>query len=127
MNKEKMLKLASCIENVPEKGFNMGSWASKDLVSQDDLENACGTTCCIAGWQQAFRGRTINIIGNVFERGKFVGEAPDLCGRDLELTRDERRVLFHREDWPTEAGGRDFPNTPKDAADRIRYMVETGK
>jgi hypothetical protein len=127
MNKEKMLQLADCMEKVDPSNFNMSTW-SNGTAQFEEITHGCGTTCCIAGWQQVFRGRTV-IGEDTFEKGYFKGRTSRLAADDLELTEGEKELLFFRgEGWPrNENGGIIFPNTPKGAADRIRCMVETGR
>lgn len=130
MNKRKLLNLAKKIEKVPPQNFNMASWVvpSDKLqerlgydtpISAKDLSPECGTTMCIAGWQQAFKGRKLLGSGLFDRNGHYVSTIARTAREDLELTEDEGNALFYKKDWIGQ-----FPNTPQGAADYIRYFVK---
>lgn len=45
---EKLIHWAEFLKNLPEEKFDMKNW-----VSDEDMENVCGTVCCAAGWLPA--------------------------------------------------------------------------
>ena len=138
--RQRRLALADYIEGIEPKHFNMREWAKKfvddsdlltlNLVCPTDV-NSCGTTCCVAGWHMIQKGFCLTFGGSVFTepRGKYLGNAEELSAKDLGLTPKQRETLFHQPDWPTKFAEQIFgyTATPHQAAERIRYIANTGR
>lgn len=130
-SKQKLLCLADWIEQkVPAREFNMNYWSfhdSKYLV--EGQEPSCGTQCCIAGWAVLGAGHRMREDGSTYDKANnFLGAAKHVAADLLGLDAMEETRLFMPSQWPGADRGAFtvFPNTPKGAADRIRYFVKTG-
>ncbi len=148
MNTQKMLELADFMETVPEDKFDMNVFGKQILdpnrrtTCLADL-NVCGTTCCIAGYVVVNKGYCVTPGGFVYsepveyvasEVSTCLGMAEHLAGRELGLTESQASALFFDDHWPrqfyTWSAVSIQPiriTTPKQAAARIRHMVETGE
>jgi hypothetical protein len=137
MNVREMEELALFLETVPRRRFNMRFWAATVTRFVGYNENvkvclrdteACGTACCIAGYQIVRKNGRCVKSGEVFDKKGFeVGFVEDLAGRELGLDYIQKRRLFFFGYWPLNKNGKPFHETPKGAAKRIRHMIETGE
>jgi hypothetical protein len=143
MNKEKMLTLAKHLESLPKANFNMAKWAISEDFSPICLTNlhTCGTTCCIAGYQVLLNPDHCilceRVVSNTDVSVGF-GGVERVAADELGLSEEEKDKLFYMSHWPKKMGKSHFfenthylvpmfPETPKGAAKRIRYMVRTGE
>jgi hypothetical protein len=55
LNRDLLRQIADRIEREPER-FNLSSWISGAVDAAEDLEHACGTTACVAGWANLLTG-----------------------------------------------------------------------
>ena len=136
MNIPAMKKLAKLLYNLPKDEFNMSIWANWTTgyyfsrpVCSEDL-HTCGTTCCIGGYQVLQTpGRCITDL-RVYpiDSAVAMGRVQDVAAEELGLSHQQSEVLFFSPDWPfNPKTGKIFPETPRGAAARLRYMIETGK
>lgn len=134
MNKPEMLKFADDLENVPEPTFDMAYWVSdKNWQSNPEFGVTpitwrtmcvpdCGAAACMAGWKPLFDGLTVQDV--------FVLETKEHVScytrRVLELTNQEKNILFFAGAWPREFQNLNEhyqPNpTAKHAAAFIRWF-----
>ena len=137
MNVREMEELAQFLETVPRKRFNMKFWAAtfKRFAGYDENvkiclrdTEACGTACCVAGYQIVRKDNRCVKSGAAFDKkGSKIGLVEDLAARELGLDYRQKRDLFFAENWPLNKNGKPFHETPKGAAKRIRHMIETGE
>lgn len=130
MNKENLLKLADYLENnVTQEQFHMHTFRQRPNRATGGLNslgfvslNDCGTIGCAAGWGPFVKG--LELIKNDFKAYSdkptvdFVTEyIPRVFGIEME-----------HEEWDFVFSGawEKFDNTPKGAANRIKYLVENG-
>lgn len=138
MNAERLLKLASFLETVPEKGFKFVQWFRGDTCDITD----CGTIGCGLGWATAvpeFRDLGLKIfkVSDGWKSGyPAIRPAEDITGQWVAtceatreifgLTEDETEYLF----TPNEDGYDDerLPEdaTAKELAAHIRRFVANG-
>jgi hypothetical protein len=124
-------------------------YGTKEVTERDgfvgkNFIGKCGTACCLAGWEVARQGFLLNEDGTVATEVKVPGvkkpvviklkvdnanvDAPEFAKVSLGLTEQEEDLLFYPDRWPVnESGDREFDDTPKGAAARIRYLIKTGK
>lgn len=143
MNVARIKALADFIESVPEENFDMDFYAndedspSRFIVCKDNA-TACGTSCCIAGWQVVLAGFCIRYAAgerNPMQIGKMSGEefVPTLESASvydspfefsmeyLDLSEYQASLLFLPWKWPAK-----LEQNNKNAAARLREMAENG-
>lgn len=130
MNKPELEKLAQIVERMQEDNFDMDVWVytlkHSYNVYPEDFGN-CGTTCCMAGAYHLSKGRSIDqkFAYVIDQDGHILGYVEDVAREELGLTALQATRLFHFPDWPYKYIG--HKPTPTIAANRIRYMIATGK
>lgn len=137
MNVKELEKLATRIEQLPRAQFDMDEWGTSNKWHVNEkiaADEACHTTCCIAGWHQVFKGRTIaggyvyKNIKSFLDKEQSIGYTPDVAAEELDLNDEEQAKLFYDFFWPKKPNGKPmFALTPKGAAARIRYLIKTGE
>lgn len=141
MNKIRMEKLAAYIETRPPENFNMSSWIAvykdgailptpDDVCTVGEVKSQCGTACCIAGWQVIKNRLCLSNQGGVYrkkgKKGKvYIGNAENYVRDYLGLSYCLAYDLFRKTNWPSQF--RYSPDTPQNAAARIRFMIEEGR
>jgi len=151
----KLEAFAKFIEKLPRKVINMESWANIKIKNRTDLDpvvckadvlepkgNACGTACCLAGWEVLRRGYCLDDSGNVYKKNRSIrSSAANFARESLGLSSGEASKLFFRDRWPGYSRGyydfetgrwehsspSKFKGTPKGAAARIRHLIKTGE
>lgn len=114
MNKERILALATTIENglLPEGlKLGMGSFVSSGI-------DGCGTTCCIAGLAVLHSGRTLEELMELERRSTAM--LADIATEYLDLELEVANELF----YPSLGRWRNIQ--PQQAVRALRNLAETG-
>lgn len=136
INKERLLKLATFLDGLPDDAFHFGTWihGGADLPERyvlQDVTNAlnCGTTACALGWCTAIPD--FRALGVVFDKwgdvvlmkdGDVKGDWMDAARELFGINENEAKRLFlpsygmDDEKLPEDA-------TAKDVAEHIRNFV----
>lgn len=125
MNKQRMLKLADFLDNLPPKKFDFGSFRGEGAAS-------CGTIGCAIGWMPSVFPRVCKSwVGEKVEGGYTLSDDVQLYEFDeaaevLDIDVDHCRDLFTPTENLTELKPQFLPvsATPKQVAKRIRQFVE---
>lgn len=123
MNHKAMLELADHLEKMPKERFDMAHFGYRidGRRRRATRDNACGTTCCIAGEKVLMDGGEMKFFSQSNAAGFMLkGDVviPDrYAAHALGLTDDDADGLFF--DYSIA--------TPTEAADRIRRMVKGDK
>lgn len=143
--KNRLLLLASFLENLPEGRFNYGHWVGKDWQGKQDF--SCGTTACALGWATAIpeladaglimvKGENIGRNGGVVclrSEAKKEGfvlnyyHANKAAEHVFDLNEDEFNFLFIPDSEENTMYGRRMPNeraSAKEVAAHIRFFVD---
>ena len=99
MNKERLLKLADFLQELPKDKFDFTS-----VVEEYDRENECGTLCCAIGWTPAVfpdlvkwlvpRNRLIRAVEIADDRGHAVTGYVAVASELFTIPQTHARVLF---------------------------------
>lgn len=126
MHKKRLLKLATLLESVPRKQFDMSWWLTEagndvQIVPMPPKEVPCGYAACAGGWACSDKG---------FRKAglHFNHRAAPAYGVYEDF--DALRVFFFGEDWHYRSlsdwlfSGHDNHQTPKQVAKNIRKIVD---
>ena len=109
MHVERTERIITQILRMPER-FYMGSWIDAyTAFDDDDTFDACGTTCCIAGW--AVRNdrldlgaeepeKTVEQLWHQEHSVDWIDTACELLGLDIDTGYTLSVPLFFISDWP---------------------------
>ena len=134
MNKEKLLKLASFLDELPEHRFFYGSWVGSTWGGKEDL--SCGTTACALGWAATipeFREeglrlkRTHGGLAYIsLPRGNGYGDYEDTEAGSVffEIDRAEAYHLFQPNDALGNHVSPGSTASAQDVAAHIRWFVD---
>jgi len=137
-----MEKLANFLESLPDQKFYMGTWISlvpdgmePDACMTKKEALSCGTACCIAGWAVFLANKRLCIGNDTVETasGRPLGSVSAWAQSYLGLTDDEADRLFYLSRWPVEYrfdrygdwSSMGYKDSTKNAAERIRHMIQT--
>ena len=124
-HKNRLLKLADFLDNLPRKQFNFG-----DVVEKFDEKKNCGTICCAVGWCPTVFPRQWNWIteyGDFYVRtkgsktGDWTKDAEEFFGIGYA---DVTNLFFPNSEIPWARNTRLRNNaTPKQVAKSIRQFL----
>jgi len=111
------------LAGAPERKFDMNVL----IDDVEDKENWCGTSCCIAGYvfQQTKAYEAVIKKGEHFWQWNHDIEV--VAATALEMDQEQAHKLFYVEDSDGLPYGGDWEDiTPKQAAQAVRNVIETG-
>jgi hypothetical protein len=126
LNKERLLKLAEFLEQLPSEDFNFNSF-----VEEYDVQNECGSVCCAIGWMPHVfpdlckwvkHTSFLCIVEVESKKGKLAFEAAEEI---FDIDGDASYYLFCPKPYDDNSDNR-LPETASavDVANRIREFVE---
>ena len=126
MNKQNLLKLADFLENnVTQEMFNMDSYRMHEngACTQFYSKTECGTVGCALGWSPLIEG--LEFTDAEYNVNSKDYSFYNYCDRVFNLD-DNSNYRSPQWDFLFSAEWTKFDNTPKGAANRIKFLVSEG-
>lgn len=121
MRTTKLLQLASFLDDLPPKRFDMSQWCSHWGKREISPNSSCGTQACALGWATCcFKGEGLYLQGGCVYLQNTGALGWDAGAAFFGLTDREANTLFSPANT-TE--GRSALDTPKGKAKQIRALV----
>lgn len=115
-NKERLLRLATFLDALPEERFNFRTWVGGDWKGMPDL--SCGTTACALGWAATMpdMGLTLDSATQWGIRMNGGSEPIDAACDAFGITESEAKKLFIPRDQVDPSEDIDFDGELSDDA-----------